>query len=408
MKTWIKLLIGSVLGIIIGFIVPHDNMDLLGNLAWLGEFAIRIGRYVLVPVMVFSLTIAIHELRQDSKFFGLFIKTLPVIVLVSAFVITVGMISVVLFPPGRIPILNMEQAEAITLNTAGNIMEIFPSNMFAAIFNDGVFLLPLCVFAFFMGLGFSYDRNHIKPVVTLFDSLSRIFFHIAGFFSEFLGLLMIVLGAYWAVRYNGILKAEIFRDLVVLLGVLSILLGLVILPLFLYLIKPKINPWRVVYGSISQGMAAFFSGDINFTLPVIFRSMKENLGIRRRANMVTVTMFALFCRAGSAMVASISIIVIINSYSSLDISTGSIFMIGFMSLLFSFLLSAHPGNGAYTVLAVLCLNYGQGFEAGYLILKPLAFYLIAIGTFIDVMICSYASYAVSVSSGFHDEKERLV
>jgi hypothetical protein len=78
--------------------------------------------------------------------------------------------------------------------------------------------------------------------------------------------------------------------------------------------------------------------------------------------------------------------------------------IGVRAFGISFLLARHPGSGAYTALAVLCLTYGRGFEAGYLLLKPLAFYLVAIGTFLDVMISSFASYAVARMSGFTDEK----
>ena len=405
MKVWLKLLIGSVLGIFLGFLLPSDNQALINNMAWFGELAIRIGRYVLVPVLVFSMTIAVYELKQDGQFWGLVFRTVPAVIFCSVFVIGSGIIATLLFTPARIPILNVEQAEAVSLNAAGNITALFPSNMFAAVINDGIYLLPVCIFAFFMGVGLSYDRNYSKPVLSLFDSLSRIFYNIAALFSEVLGLIMIVISAYWAIQFNNALKAEIFRDMMLLLGILSVILGCGILPLFLYLLKPKTNPWRVLYGSVSQALAALFSGDINFTLPILFRQIKENLGVRRRANIVTVTLFAFFGRAGSAMVAASAFIVIINSYSSLGITTGEILAIAMRALFISFLLAGHPGNGAYTALAVLCLGYGQGFEAGYLILKPIAFYLIAVGTFLDVMIASLASYGISRFSGFQEDRE---
>ena len=405
MKVWLKLLIGSVLGIFIGFLLPEDNQTITQSLIWFSDLVIRIGRYSLVPILVFSLTIAVYELRQDGQFWGLVFKTFLMIILSSAFVISAGILVTLFFPPSRIPILIEEQAEFISLNTLDNIKELFPSNMFTAIIGDGTHLLPACVFAFFLGMGLSYDRNYNKPVINLIDSLSRIFYHIAAFFSEILGLAMIILSAYWAIRFNAILKADIFKDLILLLGIFSVILGFGILPLFLYFLKPKTNPWAVLYGSLSQALAAFFSGDLNFTLPVLFRHMKENLGARRRSNAVTVALFAAFGRAGSAMVAAAAFIVIINSYSSLGISLRDIFIIAGRALLISFLLPGRPGDGAYIALAVLCLGYGRGFEAGYLILKPLAFYLVAVGAFLDVMINNFASYALSVLSGFREDKE---
>jgi Na+/H+-dicarboxylate symporter len=405
MKVWFKLLVGSVLGIFLGFFLPSDNQTIMTGMAWLGELAIRVGRYALVPILVFSLTIAVYELRQDGQFWGLLFRTLLVIVFCSAFVISVGILSTFVFlDKYRIPILIEEQTEAISLNTAGNILELFPSNMFSALFGGGIYLLPACVFAFFLGMGLSYDRNYTKPVISLIDSLSRIFYHVSAFFSEILGLVMIILSAYWAIRFHNILKADIYRDLILLLGIVSAVLGFVILPLFLYFLKPKTNPWVVLYGSLSQALTGFFSGDINFTMPVLFRHAKENLGIRRRANTVTVTLLTAFGRAGSAMVAAAAFIVIIKSYSSLGITTKEILLIGGRALLISFLLAGHPGNGAYTALAVLCMGYGRGFESGYLILKPLAFYLIAVGTFLDVILTSIAAYAISRLSGFQEEK----
>jgi Na+/H+-dicarboxylate symporter len=79
--------------------------------------------------------------------------------------------------------------------------------------------------------------------------------------------------------------------------------------------------------------------------------------------------------------------------------------IGIRAFLISFLLAGHPGSGAYTALAILGLGYGRGFEAGYLILKPMAFYLVAVGTFLDVMFCSFASYAVGKWGGYQEDKD---
>jgi Na+/H+-dicarboxylate symporter len=404
MKVWVKLLIGSILGVILGFLLPFENQRLLAAMVWLEKFALGIGRYAVVPVLVFSLTVAIYELRQDGQFWKLILKNFLIIFGAAVFVIIAGVFVTLVFPPARIPILIEEQLDAISLNTMENISDLFPANMFSVLAGEGVYLFPLCVFAFFLGMGLSYDRNYTKPVIALVDSLSRIFYHIASFFSEILGFILIVLSCYWAIRFRGALHADVFRDLVLLLGVFSAILGFGILPLFLYFLKPKINPWVVLYGSLGPALAAFFSGDINFSLPVLLRHGKENFGARRRSNAVTLTLFASFCRAGSAMVAAVAFIVIIKSYSSLGITALDVLSISLRAFVISFLLARHPGDGAYTALAVLCLGYGQGFEAGYLILKPLAFYLVAVGTFLDVIIASLASYAVARISGFIEER----
>jgi len=404
MKIWVKFLIGSILGMIIGFLLP-DNANVFAALSWLEKFAIGIGRYTVIPVLVFSLTVAVYELRMDDQFWPIIFKNIMFILVSSAIVIFLGITVTMIFTPGRIPIGTIEQMEVLSLNAGDNLLDIFPSNMLSVISTGGIYLFPACIFAFFLGMGLDYDRNYSKPVISLVDSLSRIFYHIASFFSEILGFVLIVLAAFWAVRFHGLLQAKVYKDLIALLGIFSIILCFGIMPLFLYLLKPKTNPWHILYGFLGPAIAAFFSGDINFSIPVLMRHSKENFGIRRRSSSISLSLFATFCRCGSAMVAAAAFIVIIKSYSYLRIGTIDLFTIGIYAFLISFVLARHPGDGAFIALAALCLTYGGGaYSAGYLILKPMAFYLAAVGAFIDVMLNSFCTYVLARTNGFIEEK----
>jgi len=387
----------------LGALLP-ENPSVMEGLVWLEQLALRIGRYAVIPMLVFVLTIGIYELLQDKQFWPLVLKNCLMIAGVSLLVISLGVLATLAFPPARIPILAEEQLEAIGLDITKNISELFPYNMFGVLAGDGVYLFPVCVFAFFLGLGLSHHRSHNKPVIALLDSLSHVFYNIALFFIEILGFVIIVLSCYWAVCFREVLRTDIFIDLILLLGIFAIVLGFGIFPMLLYFIRPKTNPWAVLYGSLGPAIAAFFSGDVNVSLPVLLSHTTTNLGVQRKSAAVSLSLLTTLCRAGSAMVAAVAFIVIFKSYSSLGITPGEILSISFRALAISFLLARHPGDGAYTALAVLCLGYGKGFEAGYLILKPLAFYLIAIGAFLDVMIASFATYVTAWRSGFVEEK----
>jgi Na+/H+-dicarboxylate symporter len=407
MKVWVKLLIGSILGIILGFLLP-ENQAVRESLAWLEQLALRVGRYAVIPMLVFMLTIGIYELLQNRQFWPLVLKNGLMIAGVSILVIALGVLTTLAFLPAtRIPILAEEQIGTIGLDVAQNINELFPYNMFGVLAGDGVYLFPVCVFAFFLGLGLAHSRSHSKPVVALLESFSYVFYNIALFFIEILGFVIIVLSCYWAVCFREVLRMDIFLELILLLGIFAAVLGFGIFPLLLYFFRLKISPWAVLYGSVGPAIAAFFSGDVNVSLPVLLSHTTANLGVQRKSAAVSLTLLTTLCRAGSAMVAAVSFIVIFKSYSSLEISLTEILSISFRALMISFLLARHPGDGAYTALAVICLGYGRGFEAGYLILKPLAFYLIAIGAFLDVMIASFITYVTAWLSGFVEERSRV-
>jgi Na+/H+-dicarboxylate symporter len=403
MKVWIKLLIGAVLGILLGRFLPNTT-EVREMLLWLESFAIQLGRYTVIPVMLFSVTIAVYELRQGGQFWSLVFKSLLVLLGIAVFIISSGLAITLLFPPARIPILIEEQSTPLPLDPLSNISDLFPSNMFSVFVSDGIYLFPVCVCAFFIGIGLSYDRTFTKPVIALIDSCSRIFYHIAYFFSEILGIVIIVLAASWSVRFYEMITVDAFLSLAIFLIVVCTVLTVGVLPLLLYIFKPKSNPWAVLYASFSTALASFFSGDINFTIPVLFLHAKESLGVRRRSNSISISLFTTFGRAGSALVALIAFIVIVKSYSSLGIRTIDICTLALRALLLSFLLARYPGSGAYSMLIFLCTGYGRGFEAGYLILKPFAFYLIALGTFMDMMIAFFATFALGKMYDMQEEK----
>ncbi|MDR2518376.1 MAG: cation:dicarboxylase symporter family transporter [Spirochaetaceae bacterium] len=397
MKVWTKLLAGSLLGALLGWFLPHGHETIGAVLSWLAETGVKIGRYMTAPMLVFSLAIAVYELRQDGLFWKLVFRSFFVMLLTAFFVVLTGVTVIYLAPTIRIPILTGEQAPMVSMNPLEAISDLFPMNILAI---DGAYFFPLWVFAFFLGMGLSYDRTFTKPVITLLDSLSRIFYYIGSFFAEILGLVMIALSAYWAIRYHGALQEELFQSVMALLAVLSGILGFVILPVFFCFFGRRRNPWAVLRGALGPALAGFFSGDINFAVPLVIHHAKEHLGVRRRVNAVTIPLFATFGRAGSAMVAAIALVVVIQSYSSLKLDLfPDILIIGLEGAVLSLLLARCPGDAAYTALAALCIHYGKGFEAGYLILKPLAFYLIAAGTFLDVMIAAFATYTIAHMNG---------
>ena len=402
MKVWIKLLLGVIVGLGISFALPLGSVPAL---AWLSKFAINIGRYTVAPILVFSLTISVYKLRQDDIFWSMMLKNIIAIICMSLLIIAVGIVVTLTYSPARIPIEMAEQIETISLNPAQSIMELFPANMLSVLSGDGIYLLPLCVFAFFLGIGLNYDRNFTKPVISMIDSLSRVFYHIASFFTEILGFILIVLVSYWAIRFGPVWRNKVYHDLIIMLGVMSIVFCFGVLPLFLYFVKPRVNPWKVFYGFIGPAITAFFSGDIIFSFPVLLRHLKENFGVQRRSSALSLGLCTAFCRGGSGMVAAAAFIVIIKSYTYIQITTSSALLIGIYCLGISFILARRPGDGAFAALSVLCMSYGGGeYRAGFLILQPIAFYLITIGVFIDIMLSAFCSYIVAKANGLVEEK----
>ncbi|GHU22038.1 transporter [Spirochaetia bacterium] len=381
------------------------NPGIADLLSGLETLAIRIGRWIVIPLLVFSLTMSLYELREEGRFIALMGRSILLLVGVDLFVIAIGIVVTMIFPMERIPIIIQEQSPYAVPDTIRDVAVQFPHNMFAILVGDATFLLPVCIFSFFLGIGLSIERTNAKAVITLIDSLSRIFYAIAGLFSEIVGILIIIFAASWTFRFYTVTQLTIFRNLMLSLAILGGILGLVVFPLCLYLTRSRVHPWKVLYGTFACALAGFFSGDINMTLPVMFRHSKESLGIRRCSNTVTLTLFAMFGRAGSALVAMMAFMVIVKSYSSLELPQTQLLAIALRTILVSFSLALHPGDGAYVALTSLCQQYGRGYEGTYLVMKPMAFYLVAVGTCLDILIAVFASYAIAKKSALQENRK---
>jgi len=394
MKIWIKYLTGIIIGIAFALVAPQQNPAFTGLTEYLSTLVIQFGRYSLYPVLFFSFAIGIYELRESKTLLRLGAVTTMIIIITTILLTVTGLISVLIRNPSRIPIF-VEGAGGIeSFGIMESIRQLFPSSAFES-FTNGLFILPLCIFGGFAGAGCAVDKNASKATLTLFDSLSRVSYSIMTFFVEFVSIGMIALSVNWLLQFRAMIASKVFTDFILLLVFDFLLLAFVIYPAIIRFTCGKVNPYRVLYAGTASILAAFFSGDTNMTLPILLRHANESLGVRRRISSVTMPMFSIFGRAGTALTVTVSFIVILKSYSSLGIAAGDMLWLMGVAIFLSFFLGRFPSGGAYVALATICMLYGRGFEAGYLILKPAAFFICSVAAAIDALTTIMGTYVIA-------------
>ena len=394
MKIWIKYLIGIALGIIAAFVLPENLLTDTGIVSFLSDIAIRTVRFLLVPLVFFSFTVAVFKLRDTKKLF----KTLVIcgIVIVSATLLltVLGLVAIFIVKLPRIPISADRVTQVATVNIFQNIKALFPYSGFEALLN-GMYLLPVIILAGLMGIGCDVDKVDSKPTVALFDSLTKVCNAVMNFFIDIFAIGLVAVASLWMFQFMDVIATGIYNGLIILLTVLLFLIAVVIYPLILYLVCKETRPYRVLYASIATFIASFFSGDTNLTLALAMRHNRESLGIKRRSSSTVTPLLSVFSRAGTALVVAISFVVIIRSYNALNISFTDILWIAGFSIISSFFLGALPTGSSYIALTILCAMYGRGFEAGYLLLKPIAFILCSFAAAMDSLTMIFGTYIVS-------------
>ena len=400
MKIWIKLLIGIVLGVFIGFLVnTGEGMENLLN--YLSRLFIQIGRYVIFPMVFFSLIMGTYELKHEKKLLRVYGRILFYLLGSTVILIIIGILSVVIFSPERIPIITEKEKQLQIYGIKEVFLHIFPSNLFRFFVEPGNFMLPLVFLAFFLGVNMDFDKQLSRPALQFFDSMSRAFYHANSLVVELFGIAAIGIIAYRVVYFRNV-NMEIFKQLLIILLFDTLFVILAVYPALLHLLGDRVNPYRWLYASLASLVTALITGDEYLSVGMLAKHGKESMGVKRSAGTAVYPVFALFGRAGTAMVTSVSFILILRSYSSLELNFMQYLWVGLFSLLTSFFLFSVPGMGAFVSLAFLSSYYGKGLEDGYLILKPVIPLLVSAGVMVDVLTSSLVSFLIGKSEGLSE------
>ncbi len=394
MKLWLKYLIGAALGLAAALILPLDSLQGAAALSFITDIIVRIGRYTLLPLLFFSGIMAVVRMREDGLLVRASLWTFGVIALSSLLLTALGFISIVIVRLPRIPITTERAAELSTLDLKEFCRMIFPNSAFESL-TQGSFLLPAFFFAVIIGIGCCMEHSNIKPVLSLADALSELFYNVTVIFTELFSAGIVFVMCSWAIQFRDVLKSGVFTPLIIMLAIDFVILVGAIYPLLVVSICRNGKPLKVLRASIAPFLVAFLSGDTNLALPAETRLGKEMLGIRQRVNGFAFPLFSIFARGGTALVSIISFVVIWRSYSTLNIEFFDMLAISMTAFLLSFVLGNLPVGGTFVTLTILCSIFGRGMETGYLLLKPAAVIIGSFSALFDAATVMFGAYIVA-------------
>ncbi len=384
MKLWMKYFIAVALGILAGFLLPaYEEVDEI--LTFLGEQSINLGRYVLFPLVFFSLPIAVCQLKRLNKFSALLFRIILSTVLATAIMLTVGMAVAMLLPSGRIPITIQEDLDYSNPGFSQIVSHVISPNLFQVFTGDASLLLPLCALALFLGIIFNFDKEQTGPVYNLFDSFSRIFYRMNWHIIKVQAVLIFFISFVTIRSLKEISDFSFYLQHILILTVSSAVILFLLYPITLYLIGGRGNPLNHVYSIMTPLLTGLVSGDIFFNYGILTAHLKENEGISREVGGIAVPLLTLFARSGTALVGGASMLLIIRSYTSLDLTPYQVLWVFFFSFLYSFALSHAPRLGIYALLSLLCGSYGRGLDRGYILLLPILPILIGFSALLDTV-----------------------
>ena len=351
LAAWI--IIGMLAGIAVGFVfLKVGGTFTTDYLKPVGTIYINLLKFMVVPVVLFSITKGVIALDDLKKVGSVGIKTFIYYICTTAFAVVVGLVVVNCFK-GFFPVLDSSVTSGLeyTATEAPKIMDvivnIFPDNLFKPMVETN--MLPVIVIAIFFGAGILASGEKGRMVSNLVDSLEDVVMKVLMMIIKLTPIGVFCLMAD-VVAVNG---AKIVGSLAIVIGVayIAYILHMVIVYSCSVKFLSGMSPIKFFKGISAAMLTAFTTTSSNATLPINIECCND-MGAEPEISSFVLPLGATINMDGTAIYQAVAAVFIACCYG-VDLTLGQMAMIVVTATLASIGTAGVSGAGMIMLSMVL-------------------------------------------------------
>ncbi|WP_142414088.1 dicarboxylate/amino acid:cation symporter [Hathewaya massiliensis] len=311
-KILISLFLGIIFGILFNKFLPkHINeVTIKWVLSPLGTMFLRSIKMVVVPLVLFSLTVGTASIGDIKKLGRIGGKTISFYLITTAFAVSLALAISNLLNPGTGVSTASKVAANVKAAESPFIMDIFtnmiPTNPIEAMVNGN--MLQIIVFAIIFGIAITLIGERAKPVVTLFEEINNILLKIIS---------IVILGAPIGV-FALISQVIMSQGTSVLFSLIKYVL-VVVFVLFIHTfviyggalkVLGKVNPITFFKKFWPVMLMGFSTSSSNATIPLNMKTCNEKIGVSENVSSFTIPLGATVNMDGTAIMQGVAAIFI--------------------------------------------------------------------------------------------------
>ena len=355
MKLWLKILIGVVVGLGLGWALG----DKAAYLEPIGTLFLDLIRMLVVLLVFSSMTVGITSIHDPKKLTRVGLKSLLIYVVTTAIAIGIGLGLAYIIKPGVGAQLG-QTGQPLQLMAAPSLWEILvnvvPSNPVRALAEGNI--LQVIVFSIFFGLAINLVGEKGKPVLRVVESLAETMYRLTNIVMEFAPYGVAAIMAYVAGRFGLETLLSLLKFL--LTNYLGCLLVLLIVDCGILWFIAKLNPLPFFRGMGDAIMLAVSTNSSSATLPVTLHCVQENLGVSRNIANFVIPLGSTINMNGAAIFQGISAVFMAQAYG-IDLAWQQLLVIVVTAVLSAVGAAGIPGTG-FIMLAVVLQSVGLPIE----------------------------------------------
>ena len=358
----VQILLGAIFGVAIGLYfhsLGAENSVVKGSLyasSLIGTMFIDLLKMILIPLVFCSIAVGIANLRQHQQMHRVWKTTLIFFMFTMAIAITLGMAASLYFKPGAGMQISMF-ADAM-----GNFkMQELTLSEFSSQFLHGLFINPfkalaegnvlaVVIFALILGIALVMGGERYKNILALLQEGLEITMRIVGWVMVLAPFGIAALLIKLVATQDTAMLGTMGKFMAVVIGT-TLLHGVVILPLLLYLItgKTPIWFWR---GAREALVTAFATSSSSATLPVTMRCTTQHLHVKPEIAGFVVPLGATVNMDGTALYEAAAALFIANLVG-VELSFVQQLIVFFTAMIAAIGAPGIPSAGMVTMVMVL-------------------------------------------------------
>lgn len=350
LALWI--LIGMVAGIILGWILQGHGDFTTEWIKPIGTIYINLLKFLIVPVVVFSIAQGVIALKDLKRVGSVGIKTFVYYMCTTAIAVVIGLILVNIFK-GAFPALPQAELSDLTYEAKESpsvmsvIVGIFPDNFFKPMVNAD--MLPVIVIAIFLGAGVLAAGEKGKAIANFIESGFEVFMKIMMMIIKLtpIGVFCLMTDV---VAVNG---PKIVGTLAIVIGVayLGYLIHVVVVYGSSVRFLAGMNPLKFAKGIAPAFICAFTTTSSAATLPLTLECCNE-MGADPEVSSFVLPLGSTINMDGTAIYQAVAAVFIACCYN-INLGIGQMVMIVLTATLASIGTAGVSGAGMIMLAMVL-------------------------------------------------------
>ena len=286
-----QILAGALAGILLGLGISVSGSEPLAIQAGLyaagliGMLFIDLLKMVMIPLVFTSIAVGVANLRAHKQMHKVWKATLGFFVFSMTVAIMLGLAAANIFRPGDGLQLAMFQDAIQEFQTRQMPLSEFFAQFFGSLFQNPITalakgdVLAVVVFALLLGIALVIGGERYSNILVLLQELLELMLMLVGWIMRLapLGIMALLLKL---VATQDIALLGTLAEFVVLVVGTTLLHGVVVLPLILYLVT-RMSPLRFWRGAREALVTAFATSSSSATLPVTLRCVEQHLHVKR-------------------------------------------------------------------------------------------------------------------------------